>query len=56
MMMIPDARLCVINKVKNMKVKVLDLLSGVNETKLLVQHESCESKCRLNKSLLNKRL
>ena len=28
-------------------------MSGVNETKFLVWHESCECKCRLNESLCN---
>ena len=31
---------CVPNKVKNMNVEVFNLTSGVNETKLIVQHES----------------
>ena len=34
-------RACVPNKVKNMNVKVFNLMSGVNETRFLVQHESC---------------
>ena len=31
----PYARVCVPNKVKNMNVKVFNLMSGVNEEKLL---------------------
>ena len=35
----PYARICVPNKVKNMNVKVFNLISRVNETRFLVQHE-----------------
>ena len=35
----PYARVCVPNKVKNMNVKVLISMSGVNETRFLVQHD-----------------
>ena len=45
----PHTRVCVPNKVKNMGVKVLNLTSGVNETRLLAQHESCECKGGLMK-------
>ena len=37
----PYARVGVPNKVKNMNVKAFNLMSGVNETRLFVQHESC---------------
>ena len=47
----PYARMCVPNKVKNMNVKVFNLMSGVNETIFLVQRESC--KCRLNENVYN---
>ena len=36
----PYARVCVPDKVKSMNVKVFNLMSEVNETRLLVQHES----------------
>ena len=35
------ARVCVPDKVKNMNVKVFNLMLGVNETRFLIQHESC---------------
>ena len=44
----PYARVSFASKVKNMNVKVFNLMSGVNETRFLVQHELCECKCRLN--------
>ena len=33
---------------KNMNLKVFNLIPVLNETIFLVQHESCEYKCRLN--------
>ena len=47
----PYAEDCVSNKVKNMNIKVFNLMSGVNETRFLVQHESCECKCGLDESV-----
>ena len=40
----PYPRVCVPDKVKNMNVRVSNLMSGANETRFLVQHESCECK------------
>ena len=36
-----------------MNVKVFGLMSGVNETRFLVQHEPFECKCRLNESVIH---
>ena len=36
-----------------MNAKVFNLVSGVNETRFIVQHESCECKCGLNESMCN---
>ena len=47
------ARICVSNKVKNLILKVYNLIPGVNETKYLVEHESCECKCGWNESACN---
>ena len=47
------ARVCVPNKVKSMNVKVFKLVSGVYETRFIVQHESCKYKCRLNENACN---
>ena len=49
----PYAQLCVPNKVKNMNVKVFNLMSVVNESRFLVQNESCQCKCGINESLCN---
>ena len=35
-------------KFEKIHVKIFNLISRVNETKFLVQHEPCECKCRLN--------
>ena len=40
-------------KVKDLNLKVFNLKSRVNETRFLVQHESCECKYRLNGNLCN---
>ena len=34
-----------------MIVKVFHLISVVNETRFLVQHESCDCKCQLNENV-----
>ena len=47
----PYAPVGVLNKVKHINVTVFNLISGVNETRFLVQHQSCECKSRLNESL-----
>ena len=36
-----------------MNVKVFNLMLRVNETKVLVQHELCKCKCRLNEIVCN---
>ena len=49
----PYAKLCVPNIVKNLNVKVLNLISWTNETRHTEWHETCKCKCRLNKSVCN---
>ena len=52
----PYAQVCVPNKVNNLNVKnvkILNLMSGVNAARFLVQLESWECKCGLNKSVCN---
>ena len=38
---------------KNINVKVFNLVLDVNELTFLVQRESCECECRLNECLCN---
>ena len=49
----PHAKLCVSDTVKNLNVKVLNLMSITNETRHIEQHETCKCKCRLNGSACN---
>ena len=44
----PYARLCVPNVVKNINLKVFNLMSWSNQTKQIKWHESCKCECRLN--------
>ena len=38
---------------KNINFKIFNSMSRLNETRLLVQHESCECKFEFNKSVFN---
>ena len=41
--------------VKNLNVKVFNLMSRTNETKHIEWHETCKSKCRLDASFCSNR-
>ena len=43
----PYAKLCVLNVVKNINVKVFNLMSWSNQTKHIEWHENFKCKCRL---------
>ena len=49
----PYAKLCVADVVKNINVKVFNLMSWSNQTKHIECHETCKCKCRLNASVCN---
>ena len=49
----PYAKLCVPDVVKNINVKVFDLMSWSNQTKHIEWHETCKCKCRLDSSVCN---
>ena len=49
----PYARICVPDIVKNLNVKVFNLMSKTNETKSIEWHESCKCICRLNAIVCN---
>ena len=51
--MIRNAPICGQNKVNFMNVKVVNLMSRVNERGFLVHLELCECKCGLNKIVCN---
>ena len=44
---------CVPNIVKNVNVKVFNLMSRTNETRQIEWHETCKCKCRLDGSVCN---
>ena len=46
--------MCVPNGVKNITVKVFDIMSWKNKTKKIQWHESCNCVCRLNSIFNNK--
>ena len=49
----PYARICVPDIVKNLNVKVFNLMSRSNKTKSIKLHETCKCICRLNKIICN---
>ena len=49
----PCAKLCVPDVVKNLNVKVFNLMSRTNETRHIEWHETCKCKCRLDASVCN---
>ena len=51
----PYAKLCVPDIVKNINVKVFNLMSRINETKQIVFHETCRCVCRLTSAICNSR-
>ena len=49
----PLAQLCVSDVVKNLNVKVFNLVSRLNETRRIGWHEKCKCKCRFEHSVCN---
>ena len=49
----PYARICVPDTVKNLNVKVFNLMSRTNETRSIKWHKSCKCICSLNKIICN---
>ena len=47
----PYAKICVPDVVKNLNVKVFNLMSRANETRHIKWHEMCKCKCRLGASV-----
>ena len=47
------AKMCVPDVVKNLNVKVFNLMSRTNETRHIEWHETCKCKCRLDASVCN---
>ena len=51
----PYAKLCISNIIKNINVKVFNLMHRINETRQIIWHETCKCVCRLNSSVCNNR-
>ena len=49
----PYVKNCVPNVVKNLNVKVFNLMSRTNETRHIEWHETCKCKCRLDAIVCN---
>ena len=49
----PYAKICVPEAVKDLNVKVFNLMSRTNETRHIKLHETCKCKCRLDASVCN---
>ena len=49
----PMAKLCVLNIVKKVNMKVYNFLMRLNETRNALWHESCKCVCRLDSSVCN---
>ena len=49
----PHAKLCVPDIIKNINVKVFNLMSRTNETRHIERHKTCKFKCRLDTSVSN---
>ena len=49
----PHAKLCVLDVVKKLNVKVFNLMSRTNETRHTEWYETCKCECRLDASAFN---
>ena len=49
----PYAKICVPDGIKDLNVKVFNLMSRTNETRHIKWHETCKCKFRLNASVCN---
>ena len=49
----PCTKICVPNVIKDLNVKVFNLMSRTNETRFIEWHETCKCKCRLDTIVCN---
>ena len=49
----PHIKLCVSDAIKNINVKLFNLISRTNETRHIEWHKTCKCKCRLDASVCN---
>ena len=43
-----SAKICVLSKAKSVNVKVITIITKINEAKTLIKHISCDCKCKFN--------
>ena len=49
----PYAKICVPDIVKNLNVKVFNLMSRTNETRFIEWHETCKCECKFGENVSN---
>ena len=49
----PYAKICVPDVIKDLNVKVFNLMSRTNETRFIEWHEACKCKCKLDEIVCN---
>ena len=49
----PYTKICVPDVIKDLNVKVFNLMSRTNETRFIEWHETCNCKCRLDENCWN---
>ena len=49
----PYAKICVPDVVKNLNVKVFNLMSRTNETRFIEWHETCKCECKFGANVCN---
>ena len=49
----PIAKLCVVDIIKNMNIKVFNMLARINETRKITWNETCKCVCRFTKAVCN---
>ena len=51
----PYAKICVPDIVKNINVRIFNLMQRINEIRHIIWHETCKCMCRLTSSVCNSR-
>ena len=49
----PYAKICVPDAIKNLNVKVFNLMARTNETRFIEWHETCKSECKFGENVCN---
>ena len=49
----PYARICIPDVIKNINIRVFNLMTRTNETKHIEWHEKCKCECRVNRIICN---